>query len=304
MLIYREKDNLIHRLHPFTIIMFIGVVFFLSLVFSHPVYLLGLLIAVGAVITAAGNFQEWKIYLKFGFIMIILIMFINVIMVHAGDTVLISGPRVPVIGSLNITLEALVFGAGMGIRLFVIISVFCLYTYSVHPDKILKLFSSCGNKSILIITLATRLFPLMVRDYFRITEVQRCRGVKIKTGGWWKRVKNFLPIVSVMLISSLERSLQLAESMHARGYGSGKRISYNREFWRPRDYLILAALTISLGCGVWTAISGWSTCSYYPKLPETQIYQVDMACFLVFLLLMPAILNWGWKKWPILKSKI
>jgi len=304
MLVYREKDNLIHKLHPFTIMTFIGIVFILSLVFSHPVYLLGLFIAVGAVIIAAGNFQEWKVYLKFSIAMIIVIMLINVIMVHAGETVLISGPRVPVLGRINITLEALAFGAGMGVRLLVIISVFCLYTYSVHPDKVLKLFSNCGNKSVLVITLSTRLFPLMVKDYFRITEIQRCRGVRFDTGSWWEKAKNLLPIVSVMLISSLERSLQLAESMHARGYGSGKRISYNREYWRPRDYLILAAVMISLLCGIWAAVNGWSSYNYYPQLPEIQINEFKMASLIVFLLAVPAILNWGWEKWPILKLKI
>lgn len=304
MLVYKEKDNLIHRLHPLTIIAFVGVVFLLSLVFSHPVYLLGLFVAVGAVISAAGNLNEWKIYLKFSIVMIILIMFINVFIVHIGETVLIAGPKVPIIGHLNITLEALAFGAGMGLRLLVIISVFCLYTYAVHPDKVLRLFSNCGNKSVLVITLSTRLFPLMIEDYLRITEVQRCRGVKFDTGSWLKRIKNFLPVISVMLISSLERSMQLAESMYARGYGSRKRTSYDRELWRPRDYLIIASVLIGLLCGILAAINGWSSYNYYPKLPPIEIYQIEMAGLVGFLLIIPAILNWGWKKWPILKSKI
>jgi len=304
MLVYREKDNLIHKLHPFTIMAFIGVVFILSLVFSHPVYLLGLLAAVGAVIIAAGNFKEWKVYLKFSIAMIIIIMIINAIFVHAGETILLSGPRVPVFGRINITMEALAFGAGMGVRLLVIISAFCLYTYAVHPDKILKLLSNWGNKSVLVITLSTRLFPLMIKDYFRITEVQRCRGVKFDTGSRWERGKNLLPVVSVLLISSLERSLQLAESMHVKGYGGGKRTIYSREFWRPRDYLILTAVIISLLSGIWAAINGWSSYNYYPKLPEIQLYEVKMASIVVLLLIVPAILNWGWKKWPILKSKI
>ncbi|MBZ4688125.1 MAG: energy-coupling factor transport system permease protein [Clostridia bacterium] len=304
MLVYREKDNLIHKLHPFTLIFYIGIVFLLSLVFNHPIYLLGLFLAVGAVIIAGGHFSEWKVYLKFSVTMIIIIMVINAIFVQAGDTVLLVGPRVPVLGKIVITLEALAFGAGMGIRLLVMISIFCLYTYAVHPDKALKLFSRLGNKSVLVITLSTRLFPLMVRDFQRITEVQRCRGVKLDTGRWWERAKNLLPVISVLLLSCLERSLQLAESMHARGYGSGSRSYYSRELWRPRDYLILSALIIGLISGLWAALKGWSTYSYYPRLTLFNPGELKTAVIVVITLAVPAILNWGWKKWPLLRSKI
>ncbi|MDD2585876.1 MAG: energy-coupling factor transporter transmembrane component T [Syntrophomonadaceae bacterium] len=304
MLVYREKDNLIHKLHPFTIVAFVGVVFILSLVLSHPVYLLGLFLAVGVVIIAAGHLKEWKVYLKFSIIMIIIIMIINAIFAQVGETVLFIGPRIPVLGKIKITMEALAFGAGMGVRLLVIISAFCLYTYAVHPDKVLKLFSKWGNKSVIVITLSTRLLPLMVGDYLRITEVQRCRGVKLDTGRWWERAKNILPVVSVILISCLERSLQLAESMHARGYGSGFRTYYTRELWRPRDYIILTALFISFITGVWAALQGWSNYSYYPRLSVINLGEIKAASIVVLTLMIPAILNWGWKKCPLLKSKI
>lgn len=304
MLVYREKDNLIHKLHPFTTVAFVGVVLLLSLIFSHPFYLLGLFLAVGTVIIAAGNYPEWKGYLKLSLAMIAVIMIINAVLVHAGSTVLVVGPEVPVLGKTRITLEALAFGAGMGVRLLVIISIFCLYTYAVHPDKVLKLFSRWGNKSVLVITLATRLFPLMAGDFRRITEVQRCRGVKFHTGRWWERARNWLPVFSVLLLSCLERSLQLAESMHARGFGSGSRTYYNRDLWRPRDCLVISALMVGLLTGIWAAVQGYSGYSYYPRLARIDLGELKMAMIVVLALAVPAILNWGWKKWPLLRSRI
>ncbi len=304
MLAYREKNNLIHKLHPLTSVVYISVIILLSLVFSHPVYLLGLLLAVGMVIAASGNLREWKPYLLISLGMIIVIMFVNAVMVQAGSTVLLYGPRVPVLGKIRITLEAICFGAGMGVRLLVIISAFCFYTYTVHPDKVLKLFSSFGNKSVLAIILSTRLFPLMVRDVRRITEVQRCRGVKLDTGSWWERIKNRLPIINVLLLSSLERSMQVAESMQARGYGSGKRTYYSRDLWRPRDYMILSAAAVSLITGIWAALYGWSGYNYYPRLEKFNLDELKPAIFVVLALIVPTVLSWGWKKWPLLKSKI
>lgn len=304
MFIYEEKETLIHKLHPVTMLAFVGVVFLLSLIFSHPAYLCGLLVVVSGVIISAELFSKWKVYLKLAVPMIIFLMIINAIFVNVGSTVLWIGPRVLVIGKIKITMEALAYGATMGIRLLVITSVFCLYTYAVQPDKALKVFSGWGNKSVLVITLATRLFPLMVSDVKRITEVQRCRGVKFETGKWWQRAKNMLPVISVLLLSCLERSLQIAESMQARGYGSGKRSNYSRDLWRPRDFIILFAVIISLIIGVWAAIKGWSTYSFYPRLVTIEFDEIKMAFVMVAILIFPAFLNWGWKKWPLLKSKI
>jgi len=301
---YREKNNLIHKLHPVTTVSFIAVIVLLALIFSHPVYLLGLLFAAGAAIVAAGITQEWKSYLQFSLGMITVIIVINTIFVRAGTTVLFFGPRIPGLGRVKITLEALFFGVGMGIRLLAVVSAFCLYTHAVNPDKLLKLLGKFGNKSVLAVTLATRLFPLMVKDFKRITEVYRCRGAKLNTGSWLQRLKNLFPVMNVLLLSCLERSLQLAESMHARGYGSGDRTFYNRDLWRPRDYLILIIVLIGLMTGIWATLKGWASYMYYPRLERFHLNEIKPAGLLTFVLTIPAILNWGWKKWPLLKSKI
>ncbi|MGI6066498.1 MAG: energy-coupling factor transporter transmembrane component T family protein [Bacillota bacterium] len=301
---YREKNNLIHQLHPVTSLVFVGAVFTLALVFSHPLYLLGLFVAEGAVIGAAGIFKEWKSYLKFSIFMIVLLILINALFSRTGATLLFSGPEVPLLGKFKITLEALAYGAGMGLKLLVIISIFCFYTYGVHPDKVLKLFGRWGSKSVLAITLTTRLFPLMTQDFKRIKEVQRCRGVHLETGKWYEKVQNFIPIFSVLLVSGLERALKLAESMHVRGYGSGSRSCYRNDFWRPRDFLILLTLMLSLVLGLWAAFRGWASYDYYPRLTGFQINEIEIPGIISIGILVPALLSWGWMKWPLLKSKI
>ncbi|NLO21895.1 MAG: energy-coupling factor transporter transmembrane protein EcfT [Syntrophomonadaceae bacterium] len=299
MLTYQFKDNLIYKLHPLTSIIFVGVVFVLALIFSHPAYLLGLLISVWVVLGAAGNLKEGQSYIKFSLIMVLMIVLINVLFARAGTTIIYRGVDIPLIGALEISLEAIAYGLGMSLRLLVIISVFCLYTYTVNPDKALHLGGRLGGKSVLAITLSLRLFPLMIKDFQRISEIQRCRGVKLSTGSLWQRAKKTLPIISIILLSSLERSLQLAESMQARGYGSGPRSTYDRDLWRPRDYLIIALSIMALFLGICSAIKGWSAYRYYPILEEISGLDWILASFIAMILLLPAILNWGGKKWPL-----
>ncbi|KUG03494.1 transmembrane component cbrv of energizing module of putative cobalamin ecf transporter [hydrocarbon metagenome] len=304
MLTYQSKDNLIFKLHPFTQMTFIGIIFILSLIFSHPIYLLGLLMSVWVVIAAAGNLTEWKGYMKFSIIMVLIIVAINTLFNSAGSTIIYSSPEIPLIGPLEISLEAIAYGLGMSVRLLVIISIFCLYTYAVNPDKALRLFSKIGGKSVLAITLSVRLFPLMMKDFQRISEIQRCRGVKLATGSWWNRARNTIPLISIMLLSCMERSLQLAESMYARGYGSGPRSYYEKDLWRPRDYLVLILTAIAMVVGIWSAVMGWSAFIYYPVLEQINPLELIGAAITASALLVPAILNWGWMKWPILRSRI
>jgi len=304
MLAYRQKGNLIHTLHPVTMLVFILSLFLLSLVFSHPAYLLGLFLAVGAVIIASDTAREWRSYMKLTLAMILLIVLINAVVGQAGSTPLVSGGRVPLLRHLRVTVEGLAYGAGMGLRLLVVISVFCLYTYAVHPDKILSLLSRWMTRATLVITLATRLFPLMIGDFYRITEVQRCRGVKFEGGRWWERAGNLIPVASVLLLSSLERSLLLAESMHARGFGSGTRSYYHRELWRPRDWLVMAGVMIGVITALVAVGRGWSYYMYYPRLAAITGKEVGLASVMTVMFSVPAVLAWGWKSWPWLRSKI
>ncbi|MFZ5754424.1 MAG: energy-coupling factor transporter transmembrane component T family protein [Bacillota bacterium] len=304
MFIYRERDNLIYRIHPLTSIFYIFTIALLSLVFSHPVFLLALFLALGMVIVSAEITREWVTCLKFSLGFILIIIMVNCLFVRAGTTVLLVGPVMPGIGKIRITLEALCYGAGMGLRFFVIISAFCLYTHAVHPDKVLKLLGKWGNKTVLALSLATRLFPLMTSDFQRIMEVQRCRGVNFQENHWQKKLKKLVPVINIMLLSSLERSFQLAESMQVRGYGLGKRSHYTEELWHPRDILIITFVAIGIIMGTWLVFAGWTSYRYYPRLQPVDLQEIVMAGFLSIFFIFPACLNWGWKKWPLLKSRI
>lgn len=301
---YREKDTFLYKLHPSTIILYVVVILTISLCFNHPVVLLGSLIGTGCFLVASGNRKEWFQYLRMTFYMILVITVINVIIVNAGATVLYSGPRLPVIGKFKITLEALCFAMGMGIRLMLMTSAFCVYNYVVDPDKALKLFSQWGNKSVLMITMATRLFPLLLSDFKRISEVQRTRGVSNEKGKLMERIKNTLPVMSALLLSSLERSFQTAESMHARGYGSTRRSVYSKLIWHPYDKWMLGIQGVSLIAVGFILVTDAGTYSYYPRIEAIESSRFWVAMGLMICLSMPAIIGWGWRKWHNCKFKI
>lgn len=305
-LFYEEKGLFFQSLHPLPALVYLGALLILALAFSHPLYLAGLLLVLGLAIWAAEGLEAWENYLKIGLAMMLVVIVINPLMVRAGQTVLWHGPSLPAFGRLNISLEAIYYGIAMSVRLLNVISVFCLYNLIVHPDKILNLLSRCAGKSALIISIATRMFPAMVTRFENIKDVQQLRGINFRQGPLKEKVRKSSALVNILILSSLEDSLEIAESMQARAFGSGPRSCYRRHPWRPRDTICLLSSSVALGTGLGGLFSGFGAYTYYPQMaplfgnPGTLVVLAGV----LFTLSIPAILSWGWHRCPYLKSKI
>lgn len=305
-LFYQEKGLFLQSLHPLPALAYLGTLLVLALVFSHPLYLAGLLLVIGLTIWAAQGLETWESYLKIGLAMMALVMIINPLMIRAGKTIIWYGPNVPVFGRLTISLEAIYYGIAMSVRLLDIISIFCLYNLIVHPDKVLNLLSRFAGKSALVISIATRMFPTMARELENIRCVQQMRGVDFNKGSLKEKVKKRSSLINILVLSSLENSLEIAEAMQARAFGSGPRSCYSRSLWRPRDALCFSVSAGALGAGIWGLLHGFGAYAYYPQLDYLLggTGTVAVLFIVLFNLSVPAILNWGWQHCPYLRSKI
>jgi energy-coupling factor transport system permease protein len=155
-----------------------------------------------------------------------------------GTHILWSGPRIPVLGTLDVSTEELRNGLFQGLRLGAVGLAFAVYALSIDHDRLLAA-AGWARRSTVAVALATRLVPLLERDARDLRLALRGRGVELG------------PIrqLSPLLAGSLERGLNLAEAMEARGYGSGPRTRAPRPPWRRLDRAALAfsVLLIALG---------------------------------------------------------
>lgn len=305
-LFYQEKGLFMQSIHPATVLVYLNVLFVLSLLYENPLYLLGLFFFLVLLIIEVDGMEAWSGFLKAGVSLMLIIMIINPLVIRAGATIIWHGPELPFLGKLDISMEALYYGAVSSIRLLVIISIFCLYNLMINPDKVLNLFSKVAGKSVLMIALSTRMLPTMVRDLKRIKEVQQFRGVDFDEGSLWARVKKYSCLYNVLLLSSLEDSLEIAESMQARAFGSGKRSVYSRNILRPRDIICMVASFLALFAAIWGLQYGYGQYTFYPQadfLIKDRITLITLSVVL-FYLSAPIILSEGWKNCRFLKSKI
>lgn len=303
---YQDKGLFLQSLHPAAILAYLGVLLVLALIFTNPLYLLGLLLVVILAVVAARGLVAWEIYLRITLGMVVLVIIINSLMARAGETIIWWGPRLPVIGPLNVSLEAICYGAAMGVRLLIIMSVFCLYNLIVHPDKVLSLLARFASRSALVLSLATRMFPAMIRQIENIQEVQKVRGVNFHAGTLRERLPKYAGLINILLLSSLEDSLEIAEAMQARAFGSGRRSCYRRDIWRPRDILCLGGSLLALATAVYGLVEGYSTFGFYPQMdylvkgPMTVIILI----IIILSLSVPVLLSWGWQRCPYFNAKI
>ena len=154
-----------------------------------------------------------------------------------GADVLWRGPIVPLLGELNVTTEELRNGGTQALRLAAVGLAFSCYALLLDHDRLLQAAGS-ARRSVLAVALATRLVPTLERDAAGLVEALRGRGVEV-TG-----VRGRARLLSPLLAGSLERGLNLAEAMEARGFGRPGRTRAPRPPRRPLDPVALAAAPI------------------------------------------------------------
>ncbi|HOQ10276.1 MAG TPA: energy-coupling factor transporter transmembrane component T [Syntrophomonadaceae bacterium] len=293
--VFIEKNRPLFKLHYGVLACMHLYLLIFALIFDHPIYLLALLAAIGVMMVAADTMSYWGAYLRMSTPLITFIVILNVLFSRAGSTLICSSPITVLGASYNLpfTWEALAYGGGMALRLLVIISSCASFFALVSPAKMMGMLSLFGARWALTFNLALRLMPLMIEEYHRIGEVQRCRGVEWSGGGLIKRVKSFFPVSAILLLSSLERSVAMAESMYTRGFGSGPRTSYCQENWTRCDRQAVLCLTIAVVISVGAIVMGWSEYSYYPRLSSIKWTEMWPALAIAGLLVLPALRKGG-----------
>lgn len=272
---YQDKDTAVHRLNPVVKLAWAVTIIILSLIFEHPLFVTALLLAVVLLIKQAEVLQEWASILKLGIWLGFSIVVINALVSYHGDHALVTAPfSLPVLGQPMITLEAIAYGAVMALKLVVIISSFALINLTVHPDDIMlvMLKMKFPSKSVLVVSLSTRFIPCLIEDRQRINDAYRTRGVSLDTGGWFRKLKNRAGIIIPLLSNSLDRSVQVAEAMEARAFGSGRGRSFYRDIgFSIMDILILTVVLLAGAAGIVMRSLGYGEFQYYPGLEAIEI---------------------------------
>jgi energy-coupling factor transport system permease protein len=156
-----------------------------------------------------------------------------------------TGPTIPVVGTLDVTTEELAGGAFQALRLLAVALAFTAYALLLDHDRLLQ-SAGWARRSALAVALATRLVPTLERDAAGYVEALRGRGVDVSG------VRGHARLISPLLGGSLERGLNLAEAMEARGFGRAGATQALRPSWGWWDWAgLTAAIVLVVGGVLW-----------------------------------------------------
>ena len=109
----------------------------------------------------------------------------------------------------------------------------------------LKLIRFPAHEIAMTISIALRFIPTLLDEANRIMKAQSSRGVDFTSGGLFKKFKAIISLIVPLLISSFQRSDELANAMEAKGYDPrSKRTKYRKLKFTCRDLIAFIVIAI------------------------------------------------------------
>jgi energy-coupling factor transport system permease protein len=224
--IYRRRATPLHAARAAAACAYCLALAIAALALSAPVVLGTIVVAIVVAGMCAGVGRQLLRASPFALGLALSLALINALVTRDGLTVIARLGHWPILGGVDVTLEATTYGGILALRGIALIFCATLYTAAVDPDEVLKLFRRVSFRSALTATLATRMFPVLARDARRLADAQRCRPGRPPT-----RVQ----LMRVATTGMLDRALDVAAALEVRGYGAARRPPRTRRPYSRHD---------------------------------------------------------------------
>jgi energy-coupling factor transport system permease protein len=250
--LYRDRDTWLHRLDPRTKILAVTGLFAIALLFSDPRYLAAATAGALLLAAAAGALPALRRtapLLVFLFLYCLLLWPFFV----AGRTPWFT------VGGHPLTVEAVQFGLGMGLRLdamliggLILLSTTTIEAFSLGLQR-MGLPAVAG----FALSLAFRWVPSLIGSAATIVQAQRARGLDLAAGGPLARIGRYAPLIVPLVGHTLRQTRLLAMALESKGFGPGLRRQPFLELrLRAPDYLALALTAGLVLASLWLRARG------------------------------------------------
>ena len=142
-------------------------------------------------------------------------------------------------GIFKLTDEGIRFGVLVSLRLVLVIIFSSLLTFTTSPIQLtdalenllspLKKIGVPAHEFAMMMTIALRFIPTLIEELDKIIKAQKSRGVDFESGNIVQRLKNFVPVLVPLFLSSFRRADELAMAMEARCYKGGEGRTHFRQ---------------------------------------------------------------------------
>lgn len=215
--IYVETPSILHqKIDPRTKMLAMLAIFILALEFNHPLVLAILTVGVLAVgVWAKLSLKRFLPYLIGASWFFILGVLVWPAYIKQG---------LPLFGifGLTITLDGILFGIAMGLRVSLMVVAAGVWMMSTSPQKLTLGLLKMGlpYKAGLAMSTSIRFIPLINAERATIMEAQRARGLRMEKGNPLTRASKSVAIIGPMFLRAIDLAQALAVAMDARGFAA------------------------------------------------------------------------------------
>jgi energy-coupling factor transport system permease protein len=189
-----------------------------TLLIYHPLVLLALLGAVLLAGVGAGVGPQLARAMRGAAIVWLPIVIVNVLVSRDGLTVFARLGDLGPFGQGNLTLEAVVYGAVIALKVMLLVLITTLASLAVDPDDTLRILRRLSFRTALTASLATRMIPVLAADAERQAEAQRTRP-----DGGPRGARGRLALLCAVVAGSLDRAMDVAATLEVRGFATARR---------------------------------------------------------------------------------
>ena len=283
------------RFHPIVNLIFYIAVLVISMIQMQ----------VGLMVISFVGSLAYHLYLKkargLKYLLIVGIIFItsaiiNPLFSHRGATVLFY-----LFSGNPVTLESVFYGLAAAFIIATMMLWFSSFNEIMTGDRLLAGIGVWMPHVAMLLSMIFRFVPRFIKQGRAVLDANRALGMQTK--GLKNKVKAQADVFSITTTWALESSVDTADSMRARGYGTARRSRYDNYRFEVRDLLVSAWLIIAF-IFLCVALTRKEIFTYY--YPVIRV-QGNMLAYIICVLLCftPILINIVEEiRWHRLRSKI
>ncbi len=260
-LVYRRLASPLHAARATVGATWTVALIVVALTIDHPLVLGMLTLAIllaGAFAMVGGELVR---SLRMAAIVALPIVLVNVLVSRDGLTVFARLGDLGPFGQGNLTVEALVYGAVIALKVAILMLAATLASLAVDPDELLRVVRRLSFRSALTASLATRMAPVLASDAQRLAEAQRTRPRAARASAR-ARVR----LLSAIVGSSLDRAMDVAATLELRGFAGARRAPRRRLPWSRHDLAFAASAVALTALALVARVEGVAAFDAYPQL--------------------------------------
>ncbi len=247
--LYLDRDTFVHRLDPRTKMFLLLGTFVLAFVFLDPLYLAGVM----ALVLLFGYLAESLVNLRRIWFILVAIAVVSTVL-----WALFGSGQTPLF--LFVEREPLLYGIAVALRIDITVVAGMIFLSITRNEEIATGLARLGipYRFAFAVSTALRLVPTIAATGSTIGQAQRSRGLDLESGNVLERIRNYVPLLVPVFISTIRSTNVFSMALESKGFGAGqKRTFFLRISFGWRDAVALLVFAAMLGGAITMRAAGY-----------------------------------------------